>query len=132
MAALHQNAGAAERERLLDLLEDHRLRQEVALAAVSGAAVERAEVAVGVPDVRVVDVAVDDERDPVGIGAARTQLVRGAAHRDQVARLEQRDRVVVGDSLAGEGAVEDLTAGGTSCRRHQTVAPALTNLSSGT
>ena len=32
VAALHQHAGAAERERLLDLLVDHRLRQQVALA----------------------------------------------------------------------------------------------------
>ena len=36
VAALHQHAGAAERERLLDLLADHRLRQQVALARVPG------------------------------------------------------------------------------------------------
>ena len=70
VAALHQHAGAAERERLLDLLEDHRLRQQVALAPVAGAAVEGAEVAVGDADVRVVDVAVDDERDR-GPGSVR-------------------------------------------------------------
>ena len=65
MAALHQHRGAAERERLLDLLVDHGLRQHVALARVARAAVEGAEVAVGDADVRVVDVAVDDERDLV-------------------------------------------------------------------
>ena len=67
MAALHEEPGAADRERLLDLLVDHRLRQEVALAHVAGPAVERAEVAVGDADVRVVEVPVDDERDLRGI-----------------------------------------------------------------
>ncbi len=70
VAALHQDAGAADRERLLDLLEDDRLREQVALVAVAGAPVEGAEVAVGDADVRVVEVPVDDERDPVGIGLA--------------------------------------------------------------
>ena len=114
VAALHQHAGAAERERLLDLLVDHRLRQQVALAPVAGAAVEGAEVAVGDADVRVVDVAVDDERDAVGIGAAAAQLVRGAADRDEVARLEQRDRLGVGDALAVERLVEDRGRSGSS------------------
>src|SRR3954468_23805796 len=75
VAALHEDAGAAERERLLDLLEDHRLRQQVALTAVAGAAVEGAEIAVGDADVRVVDVPVDDKRDAAGIGASGAQLV---------------------------------------------------------
>jgi hypothetical protein len=48
VASLHEQAGAAERQCLLDLLEDDRLRQQVALALVAGAAVEGAEVAVGV------------------------------------------------------------------------------------
>ena len=102
VAALHQQAGAAERERLLDLLVDHRLRQQVALAPVARPAVEGAEVAVGDADVRVVQVPVDDERDPVRIGAARPELVRGAADGDQVARLEQLDRLGVVDPLAVE------------------------------
>ena len=42
------------------------------IGSVAGAAVERAEVAVGDADVRVVDVAVDDERDPARVGAAST------------------------------------------------------------
>ena len=108
MAALHQDAGAADRERLLDLLEDDRLRQQVALAAVARAAVEGAEVAVGDADVRVVEVPVDDERDPVGIGLAAAQLVRDAPDRDELARAEQRDRLVVGDPLAVERLGEDL------------------------
>ena len=74
--ALHEDAGAADRERLLDLLEDDRLRQQVALGAVAGPPVEGAEVAVGDADVRVVDVAVDDERDPAGVGAPRRAASR--------------------------------------------------------
>ena len=94
--------GAADRERLLDLLEDDGLRQEVALARVTGAAVEGAEVAVRVADVRVVDVAVDDERHARRIGLAGAKLVGGAADGDEVTRLEQRQRVLVGDPLARE------------------------------
>src|SRR4029450_2138122 len=41
VAALHEHAGTAGRERLLDFLEDHRLRQEVALARVARRSEER-------------------------------------------------------------------------------------------
>ena len=105
--ALHEDAGAADRERLLDLLVDDRLREQVALGAVSGPPVEGAEVAVGDADVRVVDVAVDDERDPPRVGAARAQLVRGLADRDEVLRLEERERLDVGDPLAVQSLLED-------------------------
>ena len=138
MAALHQQAGAAERERLLDLLEDHRLRQQVALAAIARGPVEGAEVAVGDADVRVVQVAVDDERDPARIGAAGPQLVGGAADRDEVARLEQGERLVVADPLAVQRLLQDLGRSGLHGRRctphhgHQTAAFAVTNRSSGT
>src|SRR3954447_10996311 len=107
VAALHEDAGAADRERLLDLLEDDRLRQQVALGAVSGAPVERAEVAVGDADVRVVEVAVDDERDPASVGSARTELFGGPADRDEVLRLEEGERLGVADPLAFERAIED-------------------------
>src|SRR2546425_12382687 len=82
MAALHQQAGATERERLLDLLEDHRLGQQVALARVAGSPVEGAEVAVGDADVRVVEIAVDDEGDAVRVVQAGGGPVRPAAPRD--------------------------------------------------
>ena len=85
VAALHQQAGAAEREGLLDLLEDDRLRQEVPVSPVTRAPVEGAEVAVGHADVRVVEVPVDDEGDPRRIGAAGAKLVRGPSDRDEVA-----------------------------------------------
>src|SRR5439155_6923226 len=100
--ALHQQTGAAERERLLDLLEDHRLREQVRLAALAGPPVERAEVAVGDADVRVVEIAVDDERHARRIVQAATDLVRRAADRDEVAGLEYGDATVVCDALAVE------------------------------
>ena len=108
VTALHQHRGAAESQRLLDLLEDHRARQHVALAAVPRPAVEGAEVAVGDADVGVVDIAVDDERDLVAVGAAVAHLVGGAADGDEVARAQQRERVVVGETLARQHAIEDL------------------------
>ncbi len=117
--ALHEDAGAADRECLLDLLEDDRLRQQVALGAVAGPAVEGAEVAVGDADVRVVDVAIDDERDPAGVGAPGPERLGGPADRDEVLRLEERQRLGVGDPLAVEGLLENcadavLHAGTTS------------------
>ena len=108
VSALHQDACAADRQRLLDLLEDDGLRKQVALGAIAGPAVERAEVAVGDADVRVVDVAVDDERDPPRVGAASAELVGGLADRDEVLRLEERKRLGVADPLARERLVEDL------------------------
>src|SRR5947208_12848907 len=83
--SLHQDTRPAERERLLDLLEDDRLWQEVALSAVTGPPVEGTEVAVGHADVRVVDVPVDDERHPSRIGAAGAELVGSPADRNEVA-----------------------------------------------
>ena len=124
VAALHEDAGAADRERLLDLLEDDRLRQQVALARVAGAAVEGAEVAVGDADVRVVDVPVDDERDAAGIGLPVAELVRDAADGDEVARAEQRDGVLVGDALAVERSLEDRRGDGRGCRRRSTLTSA--------
>src|SRR5262249_44672393 len=113
VTALHQETGAADRQRLFDLLEDDRLGQDVALARVAGAAVERAEVAVRVADVRVVQVAVDYERDARRIDLPVAQLVRGAPDGDEVARFEQRKSAFVGDALPVERLVQYvLDAGG--------------------
>ena len=106
MAALHEEAGAADRERLLDLLVDHGLRQEIRLALIARAPVERAEVAVGDADVRVVQVPVDDERHLRRVVQPVADLVRDAADRDEVARAKQRDRVLVRDPLPVERLLE--------------------------
>ena len=111
VAALHQHAGAAELERLLDLLEDRPASAAGSPRARSRGAVEGAEVAGGDADVRVVDVAVDDERRRGRDRCGGAQLVGGAADGDQVARLEQREGVVVGDPLAVERLVEDRGRG---------------------
>ena len=104
VAALHEDRRPAQRQRLLDLLEDHRPRQHVALAGVARSPVEGAERAVGVADVRVVQVSVDDERDDAGVGPPVSQLVGRPADRDEVARPQELGRVVVGDPLALERA----------------------------
>ena len=118
VAALHQEGRAAERERLLDLLEDHRLRQDVALARIARPAVEGAEVAVRDADVRVVDVPVDDERDLVRVRLAPAHLV-GRAARPTRGRASgaASTRVVVRQALAVERAREDLGDGAVRRRR---------------
>src|SRR5918994_608752 len=108
VAALHQQRGSSDRERLLDLLVDDRLGQEIALGTIARPAVERAEVTVRVADVRVVDVAVDDECDAAGIDLAVAKLVRRPANGDEVAAAQEGERVVVRDPLPGERLVEDL------------------------
>src|SRR4051812_29837998 len=111
MTALHQKPGAAERDRLLDLLEDDGLREQVALTRVAGASVEGAEVAVRVADVGVVEVPVDDEGDAIGIRLAVADLVRRTADGNEVAGLEQGQRFGVGNPLAFERPREDLRNG---------------------
>src|SRR5262245_58283472 len=108
VSALHEETRAAERERLLDLLEDDGLRQQVALARVARPAVERAELAVRVADVGVVEVPVYDDRNAIGVGLPVPALVRRAPNRHEVARLQQRQRLVVGDALPLERFLENL------------------------
>src|SRR6476620_5842868 len=107
VAALHEDSGASDRQGLLDLLEDDRLRKQVPLGAVARTPEEGAEVAVGDADVRVIDVAVDDERDPARVRAAASRLVRSLSDGHQVLGLEERHGLVVGDALAVQGLVED-------------------------
>ena len=133
MAALHQQARAADRERPFDLLEDHRLRQQVPLAHVAGATVERAEVAVGDADVRVVEIAIDDERDAVRVVLAVSDRVCRPADRDEVAGAQQGDRFVVRDPLAVECLLEDRRGPRLGEGAHATAAPFVeTKRSSGT
>jgi hypothetical protein len=60
--SLHQNAGAAQGDRFIDLFTDFVYRAHVGIGR-AGPAIKRAEGADDVADVRVIDVAVDDVRD---------------------------------------------------------------------
>ena len=82
-AALHQDAGAVERQRLLDLPADLLERQQVALF-VPGRAVEGAEPALVDANVGVVDVAVDV------VGRDRGVVAAGCAPRSPRARASSR------------------------------------------
>ena len=132
MPALHQQARSADRERLLDLLVDDGLRQEVALTPVSGPAVEGAEIAVRHADVRVVQVPVDDERHPARVVQPVSDGVRNAPDRDEIARAKEGDCILLGDALSVEGLVEHLANGRLRCDDAHTRASAGTKRSSGT
>ena len=98
-AALHQDAGAAQVEGLLDLLRRSiSLRQDVAFGVAHGP-VEGAEAAVLGAEVGVVDVAVDD----VGDDAFGMQLAADGvglhADADQVVGAEQVERFFAGDHM---------------------------------
>ena len=107
MPALHEDAGAADRERLLDLLVDDGLWQEVRLPLVARAPVEGAEVAVRDAHVGVVQIPVDDERDACRVREAVANLVGDAADGDEVARTQQRDCVLVRKPLSVERLLEN-------------------------
>ena len=109
-AALHQDAGAVERQGLLDLAADLLERQQVALG-VARLAVEGAEPALVDADVGVVDVAVDVVGRDRGIVEAVPHLVRGEAEVEEVAVEEQGMGVAGRDAAAGEGVVENLLDG---------------------
>src|SRR5437667_1146397 len=101
VSALHQNLDAPDRLQLVDLAADLFERQEVPVRML-GTAVERAELAVGDADVRVVDVPVDDVRDDVLGMELPADVVR------QTSQLEQRGALVqleVGPEL-GTGAID--------------------------
>src|SRR5258707_9133087 len=85
--ALHQDLHAADRLQLVDLAADLLVRQQIALGML-GPSIERAELAVGDADVRVVDVPVDDIRDDV----FRMQLPAGLI--GELPQLEQRGALV--------------------------------------
>ena len=90
--ALHQNAAAAELEGLLDLAVDLVIAQHVS-PALTGRSVKRAEVADRRADVRIVDVAIDNEGHRVVRMALGTHAV---GERDElvVADPEERHRRV--------------------------------------
>src|SRR6185369_4497991 len=105
-SALHEDAGAAERDRLVDLLAD---LFEAADVSVRGArtAIERAESADNVTDIRVVDVAIDDVRDDVIEMMARAYLIRSRTHTRYVVRFEQGCAFLNAHALTCEDAIEN-------------------------
>ena len=87
-AALHEHAGAAQVEGLLDLVEDGLLRQHVAFGVAHGA-VEGAEAAILGAEVGVVDVAVDDVGDDALGMPLAAHGVGLHADADEVVGMEQ-------------------------------------------
>src|SRR5437016_3699961 len=73
---LHQHAGAAERNRLVDLFANLFYRAHVSVGR-AWPAIECAEGADDVADVRVVDIAINDVGDDVVRVAAPANFVRG-------------------------------------------------------
>ena len=112
-AALQQDRGAVERDRLGDLLGELLAGQHVGVGRV-GRAVEGAEAAAGDADVGVVDVAVDDEGD---LALGHEPLAHGAgglAEREEVGRARAAaERFVGGEAvLAGGGGEGEAAAAG--------------------
>ena len=95
-AALHQHAGAAQVERLLDLLEDRLLGQNVPFGVAHGP-VERAEAAILGAEVGVVDVAVDDVGDDALGMPLAADGIGLHADTDEVVGTEQIERFCASD-----------------------------------
>src|SRR5437879_2609139 len=85
--ALHQNACAAERDRLVDLFANLFKRAHVSVGC-AGPAVERAERADDVANVRVVNVSIDDVGDDVVRVLALANLVSRRAYLRDFERFE--------------------------------------------
>ena len=90
-AALHQDAGAAQVDGLLDFLEDDFLRMHVAFGVAHGP-VKRAKAAIFGAEIGVVDVAVDDVADHAFRMQLAADWVGGHADADQIVAAKQVDR----------------------------------------
>ena len=99
VSALQQELHAAEPDRLVDLREDLVEAERVAFAR-SHRPVERAELAAGDADVRVVDVAVDDVGDDAVRVPAAADVVGEAAQQWRGRVAIERQRVVRRQTLA--------------------------------
>ena len=86
-SALHQHAGAAERDRLIDLFANGLDGLHVGIRR-AWPPIESAERADHIADIRVVDVAIDDVGDDVVGMAALANLVRGGADGGDVIGLQ--------------------------------------------
>ena len=105
-AALQEDARAAERDRLLDLLPDLLEREDVALRVARGP-VERAERAAVDADVRVVDVPVDLIRDAPGRMEPAPHRVRRASGLEERRLAEEGEAVVPRQAPAAARPLED-------------------------
>ena len=101
MPALHQDLHAADRHQLFDLLADLFRRQHVGIRVIL-VAHERAERAVDVADVGVIDVAVDDVRDDTVRMLPLPHRVSQCAQLGQSQRTIQPQRLFGRDPLATE------------------------------
>src|SRR5690606_11671795 len=97
-AALHQHPRAADLLELGELRADLLVREDVGVGLTTRA-IEAAEAAADVAHVRVVDVAVDQVADGLGVGAHEPNLASGGGQAAE-RQLVQRDRFVRGQPLA--------------------------------
>ena len=120
-AALHQDAGPAKRNRLVYLLINFVERADVGFR-VARSAIERAESADDVADVRIIDVAVDDVGDDAFWMASPANLVGGQAYPHEIIRLKQTGAILCRQSLARESAIKYwLDVGG--CHKNLAISP---------
>src|SRR5579884_273289 len=87
-AALHENAGATEVERLLNFREDNFLRMQVTFF-VSDGAIESAEAAIFSTEIRVIDISVDDVSNYAFRMEPAADGVGGHADADQIIGAEE-------------------------------------------
>ena len=80
---LHQDAGAAECDCLIDLLTNLFKRSDVCVGRTRSS-IKRAEGADDVADVCVVDISVDDVGNDILGVPARSYFIRGSAHRGDI------------------------------------------------
>src|SRR6516225_8702221 len=109
-SALHEDLVAAKGDRLLDFPVNLFARQDVGIR-ICALAIERAEVANGGADVRVVNVAVYVV-SAIRLGVQATANgVGGAAQRWQVAALKERHALFLAEAAAVNGFPQDVANG---------------------
>ena len=91
-STLHQHARAAERNRLVDLGADLIDGADISVGRARPA-IERAERADHIADVRVVDVAIDDVGDDVVGMTLLANFISSSADPRDVVRFEQRGAI---------------------------------------
>src|SRR5947208_12222630 len=105
-STLHQNAGAAERNGLVNLRANLIDRAHVGVGRARPA-IERAESTNDVADVRIVNVSIDDVGDDVIRVTRFPNLVSRGADASYVVGLEQRGTIISVQPVAGQRFVEN-------------------------